>query len=115
MRNRWDTGRVEAFSDGVFAIAITLLILEISVPESGFEHLWKGIADQWPSYLAYATSFLTVGGLGSPPRIFHLLASADSRRHAPQHPPADARLLPALPDQTDRRGDPHSPPPSGRR
>ena len=79
MRNRWNTGRVEAFSDGVFAIAITLLILEISVPESGFEHLWKGIADQWPSYLAYATSFLTVGGLWlAHHRIFHLLASADS-------------------------------------
>ena len=59
--DRWGTGRVEAFSDGVFAIAITLLVLEISVPESGFEDLWQGIADQWPSYLAYATSFLTIG------------------------------------------------------
>jgi uncharacterized membrane protein len=63
MGDRWGTGRVEAFSDGVFAIAITLLVLEISVPESGFDDLWKGIADQWPSYLGYATSFLTVGGL----------------------------------------------------
>ena len=54
---------MEAFSDGVFAIAITLLVLEISVPESGFEDLWKGIADQWPSYLAYATSFITIGGM----------------------------------------------------
>jgi uncharacterized membrane protein len=59
--DRWGTSRVEAFSDGVFAIAITLLVLEISVPESGFEDLWQGIADQWPSYLAYATSFLTIG------------------------------------------------------
>ena len=63
MGARWGTGRLEAFSDGVFAIAITLLVLEISVPESGFDNLWKGIADQWPSYLAYATSFLTIGGL----------------------------------------------------
>ncbi|HKF80872.1 MAG TPA: TMEM175 family protein [Thermoleophilaceae bacterium] len=54
---------MEAFSDGVFAIAITLLVLEISVPESAFDDLWKGIADQWPSYLAYVTSFLTIGGL----------------------------------------------------
>ncbi len=61
MHDRWGTGRTEAFSDGVFAIAITLLVLEISVPESGFEDLWQGIADQWPSYLAYATSFLTIG------------------------------------------------------
>jgi uncharacterized membrane protein len=61
--DRWGTGRVEAFSDGVFAIAITLLILEVSVPESEFGNLWRGIADQWPSYLAYATSFITIGGI----------------------------------------------------
>jgi uncharacterized membrane protein len=60
---RWGTARIEAFSDGVFAIAITLLILEVSVPETSFDHLWRGIADQWPSYLAYATSFLTIGGI----------------------------------------------------
>jgi uncharacterized membrane protein len=59
--DRWDTGRLEAFSDGVFAIAITLLVLEISVPESDFDNLWRGIAHQWPSYLAYATSFITIG------------------------------------------------------
>ena len=63
MGDRWGTGRIEAFSDGVFAIAITLLILEISVPESEFGNLWRGIGDQWPSYLAYATSFITIGGL----------------------------------------------------
>ena len=61
--NRWDTGRTEAFSDGVFAIAITLLVLDISVPESEFNHLWRGIAHQWPSYLGYATSFVTIGGI----------------------------------------------------
>jgi uncharacterized membrane protein len=59
----WGTGRTEAFSDGVFAIAITLLVLEISVPESAFDDLWSGIAEQWPSYLAYATSFLAIGGI----------------------------------------------------
>jgi uncharacterized membrane protein len=61
--DRWGTGRIEAFSDGVFAIAITLLILEIAVPESDFGNLWRGIGHQWPSYLAYATSFITIGGL----------------------------------------------------
>ena len=65
MGNRWDTDRTEAFSDGVFAFAITLLVLDIDVPQSAFDHLWRGIADQWPSYLGYATSFLTVGGIGS--------------------------------------------------
>jgi uncharacterized membrane protein len=59
----WGTSRTEAFSDGVFAIAITLLILEVNVPETAFDNLWRGIIDQWPSYLAYATSFITIGGI----------------------------------------------------
>jgi uncharacterized membrane protein len=56
------TSRLEAFSDGVFAIAITLLVLEIAVPhldEPG--ELGQALLDLWPSYLAYATSFLTIG------------------------------------------------------
>ena len=61
--NRWDTGRIEAFSDGVFAIAITLLVLDLDVPESAFSHLLRGFADQWPAYLAYTTSFVTIGGI----------------------------------------------------
>jgi uncharacterized membrane protein len=61
--NRWETGRTEAFSDGVFAIAITLLVLEISVPADAFDDLWSGILHEWPAYLGYATSFLTIGGI----------------------------------------------------
>jgi TMEM175 potassium channel family protein len=61
--NRWDTGRIEAFSDGVFAIAITLLVLDINVPPSAFENLLRGFADQWPAYLAFGTSFVTIGGI----------------------------------------------------
>jgi uncharacterized membrane protein len=69
---------MEAFSDGVFAIAITLLVLEISIPESKFHDLWKAIADQWPSYLAYTTSFLTIGGLWlAHHAIFRRLVFAD--------------------------------------
>ena len=63
MGSRWGTGRVEAFSDGVFAIAITLLVLDIAVPARDLDDLWRGIAHQWPSYLAYATSFITIGGI----------------------------------------------------
>jgi uncharacterized membrane protein len=63
MPGRFESGRLEAFSDGVFAIAITLLMLEISVPQRAFDDLWQGIGDQWPSYLAYVTSFVTIGGL----------------------------------------------------
>ena len=78
MGNYWGTGRIEAFSDGVFAIAITLLILEISVPESAFADLWSGIAHQWPSYLAYVTSFITIGGIwGAHHGIFRRLQYAN--------------------------------------
>ncbi len=56
-------GRLEAFSDGVFAIAITLLVLEISVPEGSDEDLLRAVLDQWPSYLAYVISFATVGAI----------------------------------------------------
>jgi TMEM175 potassium channel family protein len=79
VKDRWDTARIEAFSDGVFSVAATLLVLEISVPASDFNHLWKGIGDQWPSYLAFATSFLTVGGIWlSHHAIFRHLRFADS-------------------------------------
>ncbi len=78
MGDRWGTGRVEAFSDGVFAIAITLLVLEIGVPESQLDDLWKGIADQWPSYFAYVTSFVTIGGIWLVHHaIFRRLKNAD--------------------------------------
>jgi uncharacterized membrane protein len=63
MRGRWETTRTEAFSDGVFSIASTLLVLEVAVPESGLRDLWGGIGHEWPSYLAYATSFVTIGGI----------------------------------------------------
>jgi uncharacterized membrane protein len=54
-------GRLEAFSDGVIAIAITLLVLNLKVPVPGGTSLGHALARQWPSYLAYATSFLTIG------------------------------------------------------
>ena len=63
MNQRWETGRVEAFSDGVFAIAITLLVLDIKIEPSQFDDLWRALGEEWPSYLAYVTSFLTVGGV----------------------------------------------------
>jgi uncharacterized membrane protein len=61
---RWDAGRVEAFSDGVFAIAITLLVLEIKVDPSDFDHLAHALTQQWPAYLAYVTSYLAVAVRG---------------------------------------------------
>lgn len=56
------TNRLEAFSDGVIAVAITLLVLDIRVPPpSGSGTLAHELAKQWPSYAAYATSFITIG------------------------------------------------------
>jgi uncharacterized membrane protein len=53
------TTRLEAFSDGVFAIAITLLVLELAIPRSGSP--LERVLDAWPFYLAYVVSFLTIG------------------------------------------------------
>jgi TMEM175 potassium channel family protein len=53
------TTRLETFSDGVFAIAATILVLELNVGHT--DHLGRALLDLWPSYLAYVTSFLTIG------------------------------------------------------
>ena len=55
-----DTGRLTAFSDAVFAITITLLVLEIR-PPSDYSNLLHDLAALWPSYLAYAVTFLFIG------------------------------------------------------
>lgn len=63
MSERNETVRIEAFSDGVFAIAITLLVIEVKVPSH--EHvdrigLMLALLEIWPSYLGYLTSFATI-------------------------------------------------------
>jgi uncharacterized membrane protein len=55
------TTRLEAFSDGVFAIAATLLVLEIGVDSADGSQLGHELVRIWPSYLAYVTSFITIG------------------------------------------------------
>src|SRR5690348_1442014 len=57
------TQRLEAFTDGVLAVAITLLALDLKAPaEADLKHgLWHGIAIHWPTYAAYAVSFLIIG------------------------------------------------------
>jgi TMEM175 potassium channel family protein len=57
-----ETNRAEAFSDGVFAIAITLLILAVGIEQALAEgDLGQQLLDLWPAYIAYAVSFLTIG------------------------------------------------------
>jgi uncharacterized membrane protein len=53
-------GRLEAFSDGVFAIAITLLVLTIPTP-GNYRDLGTELANQWPAYAAYLVSFAVIG------------------------------------------------------
>lgn len=56
------TGRLESFSDGVIAVAATLLVLEITVPAlRSHETLVHALLEQWPQYAAYAVSFFTIG------------------------------------------------------
>ena len=56
-----ENARIEAFSDGVFAIAITLLVLQLKVPPIASVHsvddLWKSLFQLWPSYFAFILSF----------------------------------------------------------
>jgi uncharacterized membrane protein len=54
-----ETARLETFSDGVFAIAATLLILDVRLPTG--RSVTDGLLDIWPSYLAYALAFVTIG------------------------------------------------------
>ena len=66
-RARHKKNRLEAFSDGVFAIAITLLVLEIAVPAIT-KNVHEGdvvrdLAHEWPVYLAYFVSFMTIGAI----------------------------------------------------
>ncbi len=76
---RSQTTRLEAFSDGVFAIAITLLIIEIHVPaREHAETLGHELLRIWPSYLGYLTSFLTIGVMWiNHHYVFELIARVD--------------------------------------
>ena len=57
-----DTTRIEALSDGIFAVAVTLLVFNIKLPEQvAAGQLSQMLLAQWPSYAAYVVSFITVG------------------------------------------------------
>src|SRR4029077_11965165 len=72
-------GRLEAFSDAVFAIAITLIVLELGISSKDGNHLLSSILHHWPSYLAYVTSFMTIGVVWlQHSAITHTLRAADA-------------------------------------
>ena len=75
------TARTEGFSDGIFAIAITLLVLEIRPPHAvGTDGLWNALAAQWPSYFAFALSFFVILVTWINHHDLLRLVCADSRR-----------------------------------
>jgi uncharacterized membrane protein len=79
-----ETGRIEAFSDGVFAIAVTLLVLELRVPQLSEEatssELWSALLSHWPSYAAYLVSFMTILIMWvNHHRLFMIIQRSDSR------------------------------------
>lgn len=71
-------GRVEQFSDGVFTIAATLLVLAVPIPHVPNGALLHTLLDQWPSYLAYLISFIVIGNLWiSHHELFKVLRGLD--------------------------------------
>jgi uncharacterized membrane protein len=76
-----ETWRVEAFSDGVFAVAITLLALDLRVPHDMADgrSLARALLAQWPAYLAFVTSFATIGIMWiNHHRLFTLIRRTDN-------------------------------------
>ena len=94
-----DKGRLEAFSDGVIAIIITIMVLELKVPH---EPTWAALSELLPVFLSYVLSFANVGNLleqSPPPTPGH----QPGERHDPLGQPAPAVL--ALADAVrDRLG-----------
>ncbi len=74
-----ETSRVEAFSDGVFAIAITLLVLDLKVSQDvPAGQLPQALIHAWPSYLAFVASFFTIGVMWiNHHRMFSLIRRSD--------------------------------------
>lgn len=71
-------GRMEAFTDGVVAIVITLLVLDLGVAAGAQEDLLQAIWDEWPSYLAYFISFFTVAFWLRHSAITYTISEVDS-------------------------------------
>ena len=76
-----ETGRIEAFSDGVFAIAITLLVLDLKVSApTGSEGLAYKLVGQWPAFVAFLNSFATILVIWiNHHNLFNLIARSDCR------------------------------------
>jgi uncharacterized membrane protein len=76
-----ETNRIEAFSDGIFAFAVTLLVLELKIPHGlpDGQSVMRALLGEWPSYFGYLTSFLTIGIMWmNHHRMFNLIHKSDN-------------------------------------
>lgn len=71
------TTRIAALSDGVFAIAMTVLVLDLRAPSHRDGMLLRGLVAQWPAYVGFLASFLYIGVITNHHATFRLIASAD--------------------------------------
>ena len=75
-----EVARIAAFSDGVFAIAITLLALQLEIPFGDRVDVWAELQDLWPSFLSFAISFAVIGAYWiAHHRLFSLVERYDRR------------------------------------
>jgi uncharacterized membrane protein len=75
-----ESTRVEAFSDGVFAIALTLLVLDLHSPDNGTGGFADALLSQWPAYLAYLAAFLNIAAIWiNHHELFTLVRQVDAR------------------------------------
>jgi hypothetical protein len=91
-----DPKRLVAFSDAVFAISITLLVLEIRSP-ADYTSLLHGLLVLWPSYLAYVVTFLFIGQVWANHHVmFDHIRAADRVVLLPEHPAPDGGGIPSV-------------------
>jgi uncharacterized membrane protein len=75
-----EVARIAAFSDGVFAIAITLLALQLEIPSSDSVDVWDRLQDLWPNLLSFAISFAVIGAYWvAHHRLYALIERYDAR------------------------------------
>ena len=88
--------RFNAFSDGVFAIVITLLVLELPAPPEGVS-LPQSLAETWPEFLGYFISFAFVGGIWLSDASLTRLMKQGGRTFLPAEPAHAGFLFPCCP------------------
>lgn len=109
-----ETGRLEAFSDGIFGIALTLLVLNIKIPtldDTKSKSLLAALAEQWPIYLAFIVSFFFVLVMWiNHHRLFTVIRRSDNTLHGRNpNEPSLSQPIHASESRVDRKAQPARP------